>query len=94
MKHITKKEFKELASVHVYGKGERRRVRLFFDWNNDPDKGAVGFKYMLQGRGITKETILRDAYNILILNDLTELCWYDYKEAKTDAERFKVPICG
>ena len=90
---ITKKEFTELASIHTYGKGKNRRVRLFFDWCNDIDKG-IGFKYMLKGYGCTKATILKDAYDILIKGIVGELCWYDTKEAKTDSERFKVPIVG
>ena len=90
---ITKKEFTDLASIHTYGKGKHRRVRLFFDWCNDFDKG-IGFKYMLKGYGCTKAMILTDAYDILIKKITSGLCWYDYKEAKTDKDRFKVPIVG
>ena len=90
---ITKKEFTELVSVHVYGRGEHRRVRLFFDWCNDINKG-IGYKYMLKGYGCTKATIIKDAYDILIKEIVSSLYWYEYKEAKTDSERFKVPIVG
>lgn len=90
---ITKKEFTELVSVHVYGTGKHRRVRLFFNWSNDFDKG-IGYKYMLKGYGVTKATIIKDAYDIFIKNIISSLCWYDTKEAKTDSERFKVPIVG
>ena len=91
---MTKKEFKEMVSVHVYGRGERRRVRLFFDWNNDFNKGRIGYKYMVLGYGVTKATIIADAFDMLINSKWDALCWYDYKEAKTDNERFKVPVCG
>lgn len=91
---MTKKEFKELVSIHVYGKGKNKRVRLFFDWNNDLSKGAIGYKYMLLGYGVTKAQIITDAYNILIKELNNNLWWYDMKVAKTDAERFKVPIVG
>lgn len=102
MKRITKKEFKELADIHTYGKGERRIVALFYDWKSgesdvtDENFGGkkyfAGFKYMIQGVGTTKPDILRDAYNMLILDDYTELCWYNTRTAKTDLERFKVPV--
>lgn len=92
--HITKKEFKELASIHVYGRGERRRVALYFDWKTDRVNNAVGYKYMVKGYGCTQADILRDSYNFLVKNDYTELCWYDTKEAKTDQDRFKVAITG
>jgi hypothetical protein len=91
---ITKKEFKEKVSVHVYGKGKGRRVRLFFDWNGDPDVGKIGYKYMLLSRGITKDRIITDAYDILIKNENDSLCWYDIKIAQTDNDRFKVPLMG
>jgi len=91
---ITKKEFKKLVGVHVYGKGKRRRVRLFFDWNGDSDVGKIGYKYMLLGWGITKDQIVTDAYDILIKNENDSLCWYDIKIAQTDNDRFKVPIIG
>jgi hypothetical protein len=91
---LSKKEFKELAQVHVYGKGERRRVALFYDWMKNFDLNAVGFKYMVKGYGCTKAQILKDAYNILIENDCSELCWYDMKVAETDQQRFKPSISG
>jgi len=93
---MTKKEFKELISVHIYGGGDKRRVRLFYDWNGDRTKGAIGYKYMLLGYGVTKDRIITDAYDLFVLNQNKEeiLCWYDVKIAETDAQRFKVPICG
>lgn len=91
---ITRKEFKETTSIHVYGRGRNRRVRLFYDWNNDRDKGAIGYKYMILGYGVTQAVILRDAYDMLIKDIWEALCWYDTKEAETDNDRFKVPICG
>ena len=91
---LTKKEFKAKVSIHVYGRGSHRRVRLFYDWNNDLAKGRIGYKYMLKGYGVTQAMILVDAYDILI-NKLTDaLCWYDMKIAETDEQRFKVPIVG
>lgn len=86
---LSKKEFKELASIHVYGCGDNKRVALFYDW-----LGNFGYKYMVKGYGCTKAQILKDGYNILIKNDCSELCWYDMKIAQTDKERFKVPISG
>lgn len=89
---MTKKEFKERASIHTYGRGKYRVLALFFDWNNDPEKGNIGYKHMVRCVGGTTKELINDAYNFLIKNIYDNLCWYDIKEAKTDAERFKVPI--
>ena len=91
---ITKKQFKELASIHVYGKGKNRRVGLFFDWNNDFNVGRIGYKYMVKGYGVTQPMILADAYDIIIKKVYDALCWYDVKIAETDNDRFKVSITG
>ena len=93
IKFLTKKDFKELASIHVYGRGKGRRLRLFFDWCNDFERG-IGYKYMVKGYGCTKTDILKDAYDILIKKDVSELCWYDMRVAETDKDRFKIPISG
>ncbi len=93
-KLITKKTFKELTSIHVYARGSNRRVCLFYDWNNDFNKGRIGYKFMVKGYGVTKGMILADAYDILIKNLTDALCWYDMKIAETDEQRFKVPISG
>jgi hypothetical protein len=89
---MTKKEFKDRVSVHVYGKGERRRVALFYDWNNNSDKGSIGYKYMVKAYGVTKARIIADGYDILIKDINDSICWYDMKIAKTDKDRFKVPL--
>ena len=94
MEGITKKQFKEHASIHVYGRGERRRVALYFDWKSDYENNAVGYKHMIKGYGCTKARILKDAYDFLIKKDYSELCWYDTKEAQTEQERFKVSLTG
>lgn len=91
---IRKKEFKERCSIHVYGKGERRRVALYYDWKEDIDNNIHGYKYMIKGYGCTKSTILNDGYDFFINNNYSELCWYDVKEAKTNQDRFKVSIIG
>ena len=94
---MTKKEFKDRSSIHVYGRGERRRVALYFDWSSgDLDGGGyyAGFKYMLKGYGCTQATILKDAYDILIKKVYDELCWYDSKTATGNIERFKVALSG
>lgn len=88
---MTKKVFKEHVAIHVYGRGKGRRVKLFLDWCNDFNIG-IGYKYMLTGYGCTKATILKDAYDILIKKDTSELMWYDSFEAQNDKGRIKVPI--
>ena len=97
METLTKKEFKERSSIHVYGRGARRRVALYFDRKSGENKDGshyAGFKYMLRGYGCTQATILNDAYDILIKKVYDELCWYDSKTATSDSERFKVAISG
>jgi hypothetical protein len=89
---MTKKEFNEMADVHIYGKGKNRRVRLYFDWSSE--NGCTGYKYMLKGYGVTKKQILSDGYDILIMKVNSLLCWYDMKVANTDQERFKVSLVG
>lgn len=41
---MTKKEFKERADIHTYGRGRDTIHVLFYDWNNDSSKGKIGFK--------------------------------------------------
>ena len=94
---ITKKEFKEMSSIHVYGRGERRRVALYFDMKSGENKDGsyyAGYKYMLRGYGCTQKQILDDAYDILIKKIYDELCWYDSKTATSDSERFKLSMMG
>jgi hypothetical protein len=87
---ITKKAFKEAISIHTYGRGKRAIKALFFDWREGD--GFRGYKYMVKGYGCTKKDLFNDAYNILTKDDCSKLCWYDMKIAKTDKERFRVPI--
>ena len=49
---------------------------------------------MIKGYGVTQAMILADAYDILIKNINSALCWYDMKIAQTDNDRFKVSIVG
>lgn len=93
---MTRKEFNSLIDVHVYGRGTDRRVRLFFDWKQNFENGNtyIGYKYMIKGYGVTKETIIKDAYDIIVKQITSSLCRYDMKVAQTDNERFKVPVCG
>ncbi|MFW6224956.1 MAG: hypothetical protein ACOC4B_01670 [Bacteroidota bacterium] len=89
MKHISKKEFKELSDIHIYGKGLKRKTALFFDWS-ESDAGS-GFKYMYMCIGYTKKDILDEAYD-WIVNEFNPPYWAQYKYASTDSERFKVPL--
>ena len=85
---MTKKEFKNRASIHHYGKSY---IAIFFDWLSE-DYGR-GFKY---GVWVVKpSTTQKDLLNLMydwIYNDV-QLPWYvHYKIAQNDNERFKVPI--
>ena len=92
LSNMTKRMFKERSQIHIYGRGERRRVALYFGWKNEGS--VIGYKYMIKGYGCTQAQILADAYDILIKDINDALCWYDTRTAKTDAERFKVSLMG
>ena len=85
---MTKKEFKERCSVHEYGKGQKKRTAIYFDWSE-------GYKYMVKA---TVEDVKRpELFNILydwVFNEIQPRWYVEYKYAFTDAERFKVSIMG
>jgi hypothetical protein len=92
---MTKKDFKELASIHKYGHGrnENNLTAIFYDWKSD-DKGN-GFKYCVFARqaNATTEELLNVLYNFVTgkTDDIKEW-WIQLIYAETDDRRFKVPL--
>jgi len=90
---MTKKEFKELASVHQYGKRSKGGITaIFFDWKDD-EKGR-GFKYCVYTRMVnaTQNKLLNMLHDF-IEGRIEDTDWYvQLIIAPTDEQRFKVPI--
>ena len=90
---MTKKEFKERASVHHYGKRTRGGIlAIFFDWKSS--ENAHGFKYCIFAR-------MENATQIELLNILKDFIegriedtpwWIQLIIAPTEEQRFKVPL--
>ena len=92
---MTQKEFKERCSFHEYGRGQGKKNAIFFDWKTDFDNGVNGFKYMVKGhiQNSTKAELFKEFFN-WVINQIEPSYYTQYKYAETDADRFKVPICG
>lgn len=88
MAKLTKKALKENADVHHYG---RVGKIIFYDWKSTPN--GNGFKYAVKAsnKNATQKKLL-DALYKLVVNDEQPPWYIDAQVAKTDAERFKVPI--
>lgn len=92
---MTKKEFKERISVHVYGtKRDSKLIAIFFDWLNDSVNNAFGYKYCVYARAInaTQKDLETALYKLAILNEDVPEYYIQTIVAQTDAQRFKVPI--
>jgi hypothetical protein len=95
---MTKKDFKEMASVHKYTGGNREynQTAVFFDWQSG--KGFGGFKYCVSTytRNIKQQELVNLLYGIitgkLTQDDLPYFVVLDV--AENDQQRFKVPICA
>jgi hypothetical protein len=87
---MTKKDFKEKCDVHQYGRGQRKKNAIFFDW-----KIGYGFKFMVKGHiGNVKR---KELFNILydwVTKGIQPPYYVEYQYAMTDEQRFKVPIIG
>lgn len=87
---MTKKTFKEMCSFHEYGSGRLKRNAIYFD------RQPNGFKFMVKANvvNISKQDLFNQLYD-WVTEKIQAPDWFvDYKYAKTDEERFKVPIMG
>jgi hypothetical protein len=96
---MTKKEFKEKLSYHVYGNGKNKRHALYFDYKqgkNVDNTNFSGFKFMIKARA--KDVGKPELYDIMYkwVNELIQQPpWYtEYRYAETDEKRFKVSLMG
>lgn len=99
---MTKKDFKEMASIHKYTGGNREynQTAVFFDWQSgtNGNKFFAGFKYCVSTytKNIKQQELLNLLYGIitgkLTQDDLPYFVVLDV--AETDQQRFKVPICA
>lgn len=102
---ITKKEFKELCSFHVYTGGGNKHNVIYFDHKVVRDETAKAdelFGKPLIGRGFkygvaldiqegTKADLIKHAYN-WIVKEINLPYFVRYKYAIEDKNRFKVPL--
>lgn len=93
---MTKRLFTEKCDIHTYGHGHGAIKVLYFHWLAAYSKESgsfAGFKYAIAAQSITKRKLIDLAYKRIILNEtITHNAWLGVKLAKTDAERFKVPL--
>jgi hypothetical protein len=91
---MTKKEFKELASIHHYGsvRNPNCLTAIFFEWKTN-DKGN-GFKYCVFARNCNaKRDELLKMLKDFIEQKIEDVPWYvQLIIAMTDEQRFKVPL--
>lgn len=88
---MTKKEFKDRCSVHVYGKGKRKLNAIYFGWKHN-DEGT-GFKYVVKAN--IENCTLKELYNHLfdwVFNEIQPPYFVQYRYAETDTKRFKVQL--
>jgi len=99
MAKITKKQFKEVIRFEEYtgrlfsGKKVKAYV-VYYDWRTDftGDKNIVGYKYAIGGVSVKKNDLINVAYNWIINGDQQVPFEIQYKFARTDEYRFKVPL--
>ena len=99
---MTKKEFKEMISVHHYrGAGrDYNQTAIFFDWKSGDRENKIfaGFKYCVATytRNISQNDLTNVLYDIVTKGeDNVNIPYFVAVDiAQDDTKRFKVPICG
>ena len=92
---MTKKEFIERSSYHVYGRrNDSGVVALFYDWKVT-DEGR-GFKYCVYARALnsTKKDLTNTLYDFVSGKIEDTDWWIQLVVTQNDSQRFKVPIMG
>jgi len=92
---LTKKAFKDLVSYHCYTGSQIKFHCFYYDWkqNEDNAKYFKGYKYAFaeNAKSITKSQLFDIMYDHLF-NDIDCNTFTYIRQAKTDLERFKVPL--
>lgn len=91
MKHMTKKEFRELCSFHEYGRGRNKHNAIYFGWQST--ELGTGFKYGVAAsiEFMTKAELFNELYDWVVHEVEPQYC-VRYKYAAQDHNRFKVPL--
>lgn len=90
---ITKKEFKEKCSFHVYGNRKVKLNAIYFDWKTDLDNNAVGYKYMVKATtDWCSKKELFDAFYNWVTKEVQPDWYINYRYAMKDSDRFKVKL--
>jgi len=90
---MTKKEFKEMCSFHVYGHGRNKRNAIYFGWKSG--ENFRGYKYMVKAS--IENASKAELFNILydwVVNEVQPSWYVIYKIAAEDKNRFKVSLVG
>lgn len=91
---ITKKEFKERCSFHLYtgvGYNRTKTNAIFFDWQQNDD--GRGFKYGVAAdrENCTKADLFKHLFD-WVVNDVELPYFVRYRFAQTNTQRFKTPL--
>lgn len=87
---MTKKDFNEQLSHHIYGNGKTKRNALYINY-----KVGCGFRYMVKAK--VEDLPLKDLKNTLydwVTKEIQPPWYVDYRYAETDEKRFKVSLMG
>ncbi len=96
---MTKKEFKEKVSYHVYGRGKEKRHALYFDYRRgetETGNNFSGFKFMIKAnaKDVNKPSLFDILYQWVNEKIQQPPYYVQYKVAESDEKRFKVSIIG
>ena len=91
---MTKKDFKERCSFHIYSGYRVKHNAIFFDWQ-ETNQGR-GFKFGVavdtKEHKVTKAMLFDELFD-WVTGKVTQPSWcIRTKFAATDAERFKTPL--
>ena len=95
---MTRKDFKEMASIHHYGsvRNPDCLTAIFFDWKSGEkdEKYFGGFKYCVFARNCNaKRDELLKMLKDFIEQKIEDVPWYvQLIMAMTDEQRFKIPL--
>lgn len=93
--HLTKKEFKERCYFTEYGRGDSKQNAIFFGYKQDENSHFLGYKYMVKSSPyqFTKKELFDMLYD-WVMKEKQPHWLVTIRYARTDADRFKVPVSG
>ena len=94
MKKLTKKEFKENCSFHLYTSTKEKHNVIYYDWKVTED--GRGFKYAIAARRelCTKKQLTDYFYQMVQNHDAVDMFphYIRYMIRTDDRHRFRVPL--